>query len=137
MSDDAYANGDVGSERVSHADRAYRVGAALAYLVGRMDTFCGVSGANVLMYKSGDIGGIPRRMPAINVIRAQARLYPHPHRDLYPDDHRNVLDAEIAIGDQETISAALEGFLDELEATLRDSKIRRRDLPPPDQAACC
>lgn len=71
---------------------ACRVGAALAYLVRRMEAFCGVSGADVLLYKPGDLGGIPRRMPAADVLKAQARHYPT-HRARYPDDLRTVLDA--------------------------------------------
>lgn len=95
-------------------DTAYRVGAALAYLVGRMETFCGVAGADVLIHKRAGVGGIPRRMPAGDVLKAQARHYPA-HRHLYPDDHRVVLDAHIAlIGDLTAVSAAAEGFIDAL-----------------------
>jgi hypothetical protein len=97
-----------------HSD-AYNVGAALAYLVRRMETFCGVSGPNVLFYKSGHIGGIPRRMPAVDVIRAQANYY-RVHRHLYPDEHREILDASCTAvtSDPESIAVAVDGFTDTL-----------------------
>lgn len=98
-------------------DDAYQVGRALAYLVKRMEMFCGATDSAVLMYKRSDRAGIPQRMPAVDALRAQARHYPA-HRHLYPEDHQEVLDASIAvIGDQEAISAAVEGFVSTLSAT--------------------
>jgi hypothetical protein len=44
-------------------ERAYRVGAALAWLVQRMETFCGATDGDVLIYKRGDRSRIPERIP--------------------------------------------------------------------------
>lgn len=96
---------------------AHRVGAALAYLVVRMETFCGVSDTCVLVYKRDDVGGIPRRMPAADVLRGQARHYPV-HRHLYPDDHRELLDTHVSIvGEPDGVAIAVEGFTAELTLT--------------------
>ncbi|MDT5363710.1 MAG: hypothetical protein QOC69_5472 [Mycobacterium sp.] len=68
-------------------EHAYRVGAAVEYLVRRMETFCTVSGTDVFMYEGRVRAGIPVRMSATNVMRGQARNYGI-HRELYPEDTR-------------------------------------------------
>jgi hypothetical protein len=62
---------------------AYRVGGALAYLVRRMETFCATQGCDVLMYKPRDRARIPQRIPAMDVLNAQARNYSQ-HREFVP-----------------------------------------------------
>lgn len=100
---------------------AHRVGAALAYLVQRMETFCGVSGSDVLLYKPGDLGGIPRRMPAADVLGAQAKHY-LTHRHRYPEVHQGVLDAHLsAIRDPLALPVAIDGFT----STLANQSSRR------------
>lgn len=74
---------------------AYRVGESLAYLVRRMPTFLGVVDGCVVVYKSAARTGIPKRMPAIDVVKAQAHYYPQ-HRGAYPENHRAVLDAGVS-----------------------------------------
>lgn len=117
-------------------DDAYCVGAALAYLVGRMETFCGASGSDVAFYRAGDIGGIPRSMPATDVLQAQARNY-RIHRHLYPEDHQEVLDASIAVIDsQQAISAAVEGFTSALPCSFaRLSRAHQRGNPGEQEVA--
>ena len=83
-------------------DHAHRVSEALAYLVRRMESFCSVSGTDVLMYKPRDRSRIPERMPAAEVLHGQARNYSR-HRELYPEDHHGRLAAHVrqAPGDQQ------------------------------------
>jgi hypothetical protein len=71
-------------------EHAYRVGAAVEYLVRRMETFCTVSGTDVFMYEGRVRAGIPVRMSATDVMRGRARNYGI-HRELYPEDHQEIL----------------------------------------------
>jgi hypothetical protein len=93
-------------------DHAHRVGAALAYLVRRMETFCTTQGGDVLMYKLCDSSRIPERMPAMGVLHGQARNYSR-HRELYPADQREILDGCVAglLADPENAAKACEGFV--------------------------
>jgi hypothetical protein len=97
------------------SDHAYRVGAALAYLVRRMDTFCNTLGGDVVMYKPRDRSRIPDRIPAMDVLNGQARNYDR-HRDLYPEDHQEILDVGVAglLADPENAAKASEAFLSAL-----------------------
>jgi hypothetical protein len=93
-------------------DHAHRVGVALAYLVRRMETFCTTQGGDVLMYKLRDSSRIPERMPVLGVLHGQARNYPR-HRELYPEDHREILDGCVAglLADPENAAKACQGFV--------------------------
>jgi hypothetical protein len=105
--------------------RAYRVGAALAWLVQRMETFCGATDGDVLIYKRGDRSRIPERIPATAVLHAQARNYSQ-HRDLYPDEHQTILDGGLAgiLADPENAATAREGFLAALSTNHRGENNR-------------
>lgn len=103
---------------------AYQVGAALAYLVSRMPGFCGTSGSDVFMHPDRDRRDIPHRMPAVDVIKAQARNY-NVHRSLYPGHLRTLLDRRVTI-DTEDLEVLREGFLDHL---------REKSTPPLADAA--
>ena len=63
------------SRAMHDGEIAYRVGESLAYLVRKMETFCGVAGGNVLMYKHRNNSGIPARHSAKDVLTAQAANY--------------------------------------------------------------
>jgi hypothetical protein len=96
-------------------DRAYRVGEALAYLVRRMETFCTTQDGDVVMYKPRDRSRIPGRRPAVEVLNGQARNYSR-HRELYPEDHRVILDGCVdgLLADPENAAKACEGFVSAL-----------------------
>ena len=92
-------------------EHPYRVGSAMAYLVRRMGTFCNVLDEDVLLYPHRDRRSIPERMPAVDVIRAQARMYSQ-HRGLYPEDQQETLDAGIGLlADPDNAVKARDGFL--------------------------
>jgi hypothetical protein len=96
-------------------EHAYRVGAAVEYLVRRMETFCTVSGTDVFMYEGRVRAGIPARMSATDVMRGQARNYGI-HRELYPEDHQEILYG--TTGSPEG-AEAVRGFVDALSGSLR------------------
>jgi len=90
---------------------AYRVGEALAHLVRRTETFCGVSDGDVLLYARGDRFSVPDRVSASAVVQGQARNYRN-HRHLYTTDHQAVLDAGIAgLSDPAATAEAARGLL--------------------------
>jgi hypothetical protein len=109
----------VGRSRGGEPCHAYRVGLALAYLVRRMDSFCATQAGDVLMYKPRDRSRIPDRIPAMDVLNGQARSYDR-HRELYPEDHREILDGMAGLlADPEDFAMAREGFLSALSTPVK------------------
>ena len=97
-------------------ERASDVGAALAWLVSRMPAFLGISGEDVVMYRTVDRSGLPERLSGRDLIRTQASARERIKRNAYPAALRDVLNASLSsvMADDQLRAVAFDSFIAEL-----------------------